>query len=118
MVRILKVKELQDKKRELLARSEIHRQTLALEVSNVKMSLTLLKKRLRILKTAYRLLGIAVPIGGLLFGHKEPDRKKGFLSKLLSGLNVFSRVRSFFNGAKTGHAPEPEAEDFPSSRLP
>jgi hypothetical protein len=100
MVRILKVKELSDKKKELLARSEIHRQTLALEFSNVKMSFVLLKKRLQIVKTVYRLLGIAVPVGGLLFGHKESTHKKSLLSKVLSGFNVVSRIKSFFGGQK------------------
>src|SRR5438309_2313682 len=99
MVRILKIKELQVKKRELQARSEIYRQTLTIEMTNVKLSLNLLKKRLHILKTLYRVLGFAVPVGGLLFGRREASQKKGFLSRLLSGFNLATRLKSFFNKA-------------------
>jgi hypothetical protein len=116
MVRILKIKELGEKKRELLARSEIHRQTLTLEMANVKLSFNLLKKRLHVLKTIYRLLGFAVPVGGLLFGHgKEPAKKRGFLSRLLSGFNLANRIKSFFNSGKAeshGHEEPGEVPRF------
>jgi hypothetical protein len=108
MVRILKINELQEKKKDLLTRSEIHRQTLALEMTNVKLSMALLKKRMRVLKTLYRVFGVAVPIGGLLFGHKQTERKQGFISKLLSGFNLASRIKSMFGGGK---AEEHAAED-------
>ena len=115
MVRILKIKELQEKKKELLTRSEIHRQTLALEMTNVKLSLALLKKRMRVLKTLYRVFGIAVPVGGLLFGHKKQERKPGFISKLLSGFNLASRIKSLFGGGKAVEHDGEEAEE--SSRF-
>jgi hypothetical protein len=111
MVRILKVNELREKKSELLARSEIHRQTLTLEITNVKLGLSLIKKRMRVLKTLYRFLGFAVPIGGLLFGHKQQERKRGFLSKLMSGFNLATRIRSLFGGGKAAHNAPEEAEE-------
>jgi hypothetical protein len=114
MVRILKVNGLAEKKQELRARSEIHRQTLRLEVANVKLGLTLLKKRMRVLKTVYRVFGWAVPIGGLIFGHKDKEgqRKTSFLSRLMSGFNLASGIKSMFSGGK---AERHEAED--SSRF-
>ena len=110
MVRILKVAELAEKKKELLARSEIHRQTLALEVTNVKLSWALLKKRLRVTKTLYRMFGWAIPIGTVLFGHKKKEKRRtgGFLSQLLSGFNLATKIKSMFSG---GHSPEHEAEE-------
>lgn len=112
MVRIIKVTELQARKKELRARSEIYRQTLALEVTNVRMSVALLKKRLRGVKSIFRAFGWAVPIGGLLFGRKrtEPEgkRKGGFLTQLLAGLNLATRIKAMFKGEKTT---EPEAEE-------
>lgn len=111
MVRILKVNELREKKKELLVRSEIHRQTLALEITNVKLGIALLKKRMHVLKTLYRVLGFAVPVGGILFGQKHKEKKVGFISKLLSGFNLASRIRSFLNGHRAAqHAPD-ETED-------
>lgn len=115
MVRILKVRDLQEKKKELLTRSEIHRQTLALEVTNVQLSINLLKKRMRVLKTLYRVFGIAVPLGGLLFGHKKQERKQGLISRFLSGFNLASRVKSFFGGGKTAEHDGEETEE--SSRF-
>jgi hypothetical protein len=108
MVRILEVKELGTKKQELRARSEIYRQTLALEAANVKLSLVLLKKELRVLRTAYRLVGWAVPISGLLFGHKKRESKSGLLSRFLAGFNLATRIKALFHrDAKE----EPAAEE-------
>jgi len=113
MVRILKVTELADKKKELLARSEIHRQTLALEVTNVKLGWALLKKRMLVLKTVYRMFGWAVPVGTILFGHKKKERQRsGFLSKLLSGFNLATKIKSMFGGSHAGEHKE-ETEEAP-----
>ena len=115
MVRILKVTELAEKKKELLARSEIHRQTLALEVTNVKLGWALLKKRMGVLKTAYRMFSWAVPVGAILFGQKKKEKQRsGFLSKLLSGFNLATKIKSMFGGVKM---PEHEAEEAEESRL-
>jgi hypothetical protein len=111
MVRILKVKELHRKKKELLVRSEILRETLALEVTNVRLGVALLKKRMRILKTVYRLFGVVVPIGGLLVGRKrKAERKSSFFSQLLSGFNLASRLKALFSGEKEELEPEEKAE--------
>jgi len=66
MVRILKVKDLEDRKRFLIARSEMYRQTLRLETANIKYSLALLKRKLDFLKTTFRVLGGAAPLAGPL----------------------------------------------------
>ncbi len=110
MVRILKVKELQDRKRELRARSEIYRQTLALEVTNVRLSVALLKKQMRGLKTVTRLFGLVVPVSGLIFGRrKKAEGKSGFLTQLLSGLNLATQLKKLFGGEKAVE-PEPGLE--------
>jgi hypothetical protein len=107
MVRILEVEDLGEKKKELLARSEIYRQTLALEAANVRLSVNLLKKRMRVVKTVYRLLGWAVPVSGLVFGHKEKEGKAGLLGRFLAGFDLASKIKDLFGaGGKT----EPEEE--------
>lgn len=111
MVRILEVKELQKKKLALLARSEIHRQTLGLEVTNIKLSLALVKKQLRTMKIFYRLFGWAVPIGGLVFGQKQKEKKSGFLARLLSGFNLARRLRALISGFKPEQADVEEASE-------
>jgi hypothetical protein len=117
MVRILKVDGLQERKKELRARSEIYRQTLVLEVTNVRMSVALLKKRFSGIKSVYRMFGWAVPVGGLLFGAKreaEGHGKSGFLTQLLSGLNLAGKIKSIFQKFKgAGHAEEEEPEGSP-----
>ena len=50
MVRILKVKELEARKRLLLTQSEMYRQTMRLEIANVKYSAALLQRKLRFIK--------------------------------------------------------------------
>jgi hypothetical protein len=111
MVRILEVKELETKKKQLVTRSEIHRQTLALEATNIKLALALVRKRMRVAKTLYRLFGWAMPIGGLVFGQKQKEKKIGFLARLLSGFNLARRIKSLISSFRTGQEEEEEAHD-------
>jgi hypothetical protein len=107
MVRILKVsKELEERKRQLLARSEVYRQTLKLEVANIRYSTALLKRKFSFLRTSSRLLGLAVPLAGLLLFRrraKPANTGNGFLAKLLSGFNLFKQLRPFFQAVQGGH---------------
>jgi hypothetical protein len=97
MVRIFKVKELEEQKRELLARSEMYRQTLKLEVANIKFSASLLKHRYSRFRNASRLMALMVPIAGLfLFRRPAPPQEKtnkGILGGLASGLKLFGMLR-------------------------
>ena len=115
MVRILEVKELAKKKKELTARSEIYRQTLVLEATNIKLSVSLLKKRMRALKVVYRLLGWSVPVSGLLFGAKNESPKQGLIAQFLTGFSLASRIKSLFSWGKTAEPQPDEAKE--SSRI-
>ncbi|MDB6017635.1 MAG: hypothetical protein JWR19_2124 [Pedosphaera sp.] len=109
MVRILKVKDLEERKRFLIARSEMYRQTLRLEAANIKYSLALLKRKLHFLKTTFRLVGGVAPLAALLFARKQARKKKrgGFLSRLLlqSGLGLLGRLRPLVQGFAAGRRP-------------
>lgn len=98
MVRLLKVKELEDRKQFLIAQSEMYRQTLKLEVANIKFSAALQKRRLKSPKSILMLLGlVAAPAAGFMFYRKQkpkapPEPKEqGLLPKLMIGLQLVRR---------------------------
>lgn len=106
MVRIFKVKELEERKRFLLARSEMYRQTLKLELANIKYSAALLKRKFNILRTTFRMLGLAAPLTGLFLFQKRAkptNTGNGFLSKLFSGFKLFRQLRPFLRTIRAGH---------------
>jgi hypothetical protein len=104
MVRILKVKELEERKKSLLVRSEIYRQTLKLEMANAEYSAALVKKRFHTLRRSCRLIAAAVPLAALLLAQKRL-RRKGFLSHALSGLRFFNRIASFLGEIRSRWSP-------------
>jgi Tfp pilus assembly protein PilN len=99
MVRILKVKELEERKQHLLTQSEMYRQTLTLEIANIKFSTALLKRKLRTPKVILTALGLtALPAAGFFFGRssikpkkKQQREQEGLLPKLMIGWNLFRR---------------------------
>src|SRR5579884_540613 len=97
MVRLLKVKELEERKKFLLARSEMYRKTLTLEVANIKFSTALLRRKLKSPKAILALLGsLAVPTAGYLVGrrHAKAQSKSGpagLLPKVMVGWKLFNR---------------------------
>jgi hypothetical protein len=96
MVRILKVEELEEQRRELLARSEMYRQTMKLQVANIKYSAALYKRRFSLVRTSSRLLGLAVPlVSYLFFRHPAHAAKtgKGLLAGLASGVKTLGMLR-------------------------
>lgn len=106
MVRILKVKELEERKRLLLGRSEMYRQTMKLELANIRYSTALLKRKFNFLRASTRLLGLAVPLAGLFFFRRRAKPAavgNGFLSKLFSGFKLFSQLRPFLRGIQGEH---------------
>ena len=100
MVRLLKVKELEERKRFLLAKSEIYRQTLKLEIANVKFSTALLKRKLKARRAPFLLLASALPLAGLLFARKrmKPKQAAGLLGKLLAGVKFLSQFKPLWKG--------------------
>lgn len=100
MVRLLKVKELEDRKRFLLAKSEIYRQTLKLEIANVKFSTALIKRKLKARRLPLLLLGSTLPLAGMFFAKKraQPKPAAGLLGKLLSGIKLFGQLKPLWKG--------------------
>jgi hypothetical protein len=90
MVRIFKVNELDDQKKLLVARSQMYRETIRLEVANVKFSLALMKRKLGFARSAVGVLGVAAPVIGLLLGLR--GFRKGETPKLPGRQSLFSRI--------------------------
>ena len=90
MVRIFKVNELDDQKKLLVARSQMYRETIRLEVANVKFSLALMKRKLGFARSAVGVLGVAAPVIGLLLGLR--GFRKGETPKLPGKPSLFSRI--------------------------
>ncbi len=119
MVRILKVKELDDRKKLLLAQSEMYRETLRLEVANVKFSLALLRRRLDFVKSAVGVVGVAAPVLGLVLGlrgFRKKDvamtaAKRGMFSKLMAGWQMFRRFRPLVQEFLEGRRAAREARE-------
>src|ERR1700719_3426609 len=106
MVRILKVKELEARKRLLLTQSEMYRQTMRLEIANVKYSAALLQRKLRFIKPTLAGLGVFAPLAGFFFARKkaaqrrqqQPREAGGILAKLLAGFRFFTHLRPILPG--------------------
>jgi hypothetical protein len=116
MVRILKVKELEERKHLLLARSEMLRQTLQLEVANIGLSTSLLQRRLKVFQKSSQVLGLAISVAGLFFFRrrgKDTPKTTGILSKLYSGLKLFGQLRPLFQKKSTEQPREPKRKDMP-----
>jgi|SRR5579859_61101 len=109
MVRILKVKELEERKKYLLVRSEIYRQTLKLEIANAEYSAALVKKRFQTYRRYGRLIAAVVPLAALLLARK-PLRRKDLLSHALSGFRFFNRIASFLREIRSRRSPGQPAE--------
>lgn len=119
MVRILKVRDLEERKRMLLARSEMYRQTLKLEVANIKFSAALLNRKLKLLRTASRLLGLAVPLAGMYFFRRKPEssnvtnnERNGILSRLIYGFKLFGQLSPLLRGFRVERQPQPKRKSF------
>ena len=118
MVRILKIKELEERRRSLAARSGAYRRALRRDWLGVTSAISELKERFSFLSVARRFLGIAAPIAGFLFKHKfESQKRRGFLSRMFSGakfaLDFLPFLKKFSSAppdSHDGHVPAPDTE--------
>ena len=107
MVRLLKLKELDERKRFLLAQSEMYRQSMTLEIANVKFSAALLKRQFRSKGAMAMLVGSAVPVGGLLFARNRAKHVVNALPMVLAGVRLLDRLLPWvktFSHAKNGNS--------------
>jgi hypothetical protein len=101
MVRIFQVNELSQRKKILLAQSDLERQVFRLQVDELHQSIAHLKKRFSIAGLSAAAVSAAASIIGLLIKRKKaPEKKRGLWSKIISGITMFTQVKSFFTRPK------------------
>ena len=95
MVRILKVRDVAERKRQLLRESELYRQTLRVEAASVKFSLDEWHRKWASAKSAFLLAGAVAPLAGFFFGRrrgesgeKNGQARAGWLDRLKTGMRV------------------------------
>jgi hypothetical protein len=91
-------------KRELLARSEVYRQSLALQTQELQSSVAWVPRSLGLVRSVAPIFALAAPIAGFFFARKkltdspkskspEPRAKKGLFATALMGYQLYNRVR-------------------------
>ena len=99
---------LADRKRELIARSEVYRQTLALQTKELQTSFSWIHRTSNLLRSLAPAAAIAGPIIGLFFARKKvapavfartpvSKPKKGLFAMALMGFQLYNRVRPFLS---------------------
>lgn len=103
-----KVESLAERKRELIARSELYRQSLQESVSDIKEATAWISRSVRAVRSIYPVLLLALPLVGLIVRKKgllrkpPPPPRKGLLSKAAMGLKIFRTVKPFWDGFRQG----------------
>jgi hypothetical protein len=115
MVRILKVREIAARKQQLLKRSELYRQTMGVELANVKYSAAMLQRKFRMAKSGLWL--VAAVAGFLLMRRRGRERQPpeaGLFAKVRSGVKFFGLswplLKNLFSRTPVG-GQNGEAED-------
>jgi len=93
--------EVQERKRQLLARSDACRASLADEFQNIRIATAWVPRAVRTARSIYPVLLIAVPLVGYLLARKRPagppqnhaSSKRGLLASALAGYNLFRQVK-------------------------
>jgi hypothetical protein len=107
MLRLLEISDLTKRKRILVAQSDVHRQTMLLQVAVAQESVAHFKKRFTVFGMSSAAVGLGASLAGLLFKKCAEEGKRGLIAKVLSGVSFFSQIKSFLSRFKT---PPDEAE--------
>ena len=88
-------------KKELLARSEYYRQTMGVELHNIRASTAWVPRTFQLFRMASPLLVVAAPALGMLLGRRGHEKhtapRKHMLGKILAGVHTFRRVKGFLD---------------------
>jgi len=90
--------DLESRRKALAAEAEVYRQTLKLEIQNVKLYARQNRRRYTSIRPGNPLFAAAAPILATLLQRTRPVRKVSMLSKILLGWQMFSRVTPMLPG--------------------
>jgi hypothetical protein len=113
MVRFLKVKDLEERRRLLVTQSELYRQTLRLEIVGLKFAAAEFKERFSIFNSIRRMLGVGVSVAALFRRQTRSGKGGGFVSRLFSGLSFAAEFMPILKNFVRS-SPEAEKPDEPT----
>jgi hypothetical protein len=97
--------ELQQRKRELIARSDLWRRTLVSEVAQVEAATLWIPRTLHYARMAAPVLAMALPVAGWVLGFRrrsrgtqKPPPKRNLLGTVIAGYQLARRVKPIWNG--------------------
>jgi len=89
MAKIFGLKEIELRKRALIAESEVYRQTLTLEIQNLRIYKVRMEKKLALFRLANPLFLLGGSfLGSRLFGRRRPERKRRGKWRMLIGAGL------------------------------
>ncbi|SRR5258707_832718 len=97
MARIFQVKQLEAKRRALTAESEVYRQTLKLEIENLRLSAIQARRKITSGTVNPSLVMLIAPLAGSLLT-KRGGRLRGMVSTALLAWQVYRKAASIFGG--------------------
>jgi len=105
-----KVNGLAERKRELLARGDLYRQSLESEFRNIETATAWVPKTVRMVRAAYPVLMFAAPLLGYTFARKKRRASngeapappaRGLVATAWAGYKLFRRIKPIWDGLRT-----------------
>lgn len=94
--------QLEIRKRELLARSDVYRQALSAEIASLQSATAWVSRTLHYARLVAPVLALVVPAAGWAFrGRKKappPRKPKGLLAKVIAGYHIARQVKPVWDG--------------------
>ena len=100
MLRLFQVNDLAARKKLLVLQSDIHRQTMLLQIATAQASVERIKKHFTMLSVTSVAAGLGAVLARTFFGKSEGSEKSGLISKIVSGFSYFGQIKSLFNRFK------------------
>jgi hypothetical protein len=102
MFRFLEIKDLTDRKKLLVAQSDLHRRTLLVQLDDFHNTVEDFKKRFLVVGGSSVALGLGALLSRMFSRKAAPSPASGgggggFFAKIASGISMFQQVKSIFN---------------------
>ena|SRR2546425_4167181 len=102
-----KVSELEERKRQVLTRSDLYRQSMESEFRDLKTATAWVPKTVKMARTIYPVLLLVAPLLGYTFSRKrasssaaEGSNRRGILASALAGYKLFRTVKPVWEGLR------------------